>query len=241
MTKRFVLILLLIGGSPLSAQTAPRAEIPGTYPVKRCVAAPFPAELPPLDSVLDATRLIAALRGAGVANELVLSLRLSALQGAGPRVRVVEKKVSNAVAERASRAVEAALRDVPPDRPWAFRLVIDGEQGPAISLTRSEVCGASPRARHAQVRTAVVTESELDAIRREAERYQQQRRLMLHRVLVDADGRVLAFELVRSSGDGRMDFNESGLFKTDRFGPTRLDGVPVAAWIELGGDDWPRR
>src|SRR2546427_5281437 len=57
----------------------PHPDIPGTYAAGECHAAPFPAQLPPLDSVVDSASLAAALKAAGVDKRLVFGLRVGAL------------------------------------------------------------------------------------------------------------------------------------------------------------------
>src|SRR2546426_8573995 len=71
----------------------PHPDIPGTYAAGERHAAPFPAQLPPLDSVVDSASLAAALKAAGVDKRLVFGLRVGDLTTA-PRVHVIEKKVS---------------------------------------------------------------------------------------------------------------------------------------------------
>src|SRR2546427_1483341 len=64
----------------LAAQeTQPHPDVPGTYAAGECHAAPFPAQLPPLDSVVDSASLATALKAAGVDKRLVFGLRLGAL------------------------------------------------------------------------------------------------------------------------------------------------------------------
>src|SRR2546422_9180127 len=56
----------------LAAQeTQPHPDVPGTYAAGECHAAPFPAQLPPLDSVVDSASLATALKAAGVDKRLV--------------------------------------------------------------------------------------------------------------------------------------------------------------------------
>ena len=228
--------LLLLISSPLATQDRDvRADVPGTYVARKCAGAPFPAALPPLASVLDSAKLAADLSAAGVTKRVVFALRLGALATV-PRVRILESKVADAVADRAAQAVEAALSEVPPDQPWAFHVVVAADREGSIKLDRSRVCGGIPADRVVHTRTEAVPAGELESLRREIAENRRHRSSMLHRVLVDTQGRVLAVELVKSSGDGQMDENETGALRRRRFSPTRLDGTPVSAWIELRGD-----
>ena len=128
----------------LAAQeTQPHPDVPGTYAAGECHAAPFPAQLPPLDSVVDSASLATALKAAGVDKRLVFGLRLGALTTA-PRVHVIEKKVSAQVSDRALQEVDAAVRVVPADRDWALRLRVEVDPDLAMRLERSEVCAAVP-------------------------------------------------------------------------------------------------
>lgn len=225
----------------LSAQEpAQQAELPGVHVAEQCGPAPFPPQLPPLDSVLDTASLGIALRSTGINKRVVVALRLGALE-TGPRVRVIQSKASEDVASRTAAAVNGALRSVPLDRVWAFRLQIDVGKDLSFSLERARLCGAVPPSRMTMTRSAIVTAEEMERIRREAEETATRLRSMRHRVLVDAQGRVLAVELTVSSGDPVMDRNHTDGFKRARFKPTKLDDMPVAAWVEVRGDRFLRR
>ena len=225
-----------ITASPLAAQnTQPHPDIPDIYQPGECHAPPFPAQLPPLDSVVDSTRLATALKSAGVDKALVFGLRLGALATV-PRARVIQKMVSGQVADRALREVDAALRVPPTDRDWAFRLRVEVDPDLVMTLERSEVCAAVPGPRGLQMRTFAVPSESLAQIRREAEDAAIRRRALLHRVLVDAKGHVVAVELVHSSGDATMDEKEATALQRRGFNPTKLDGLAVSAWVVVSGD-----
>src|SRR2546425_2575578 len=129
---------------PLAAQEPQlHPDIPGAYAAGECHAAPFPVQLPPLDSVLDSVALATALKSAGVGKSVVFGLRLGALTSV-PRVRVIEKKVSGQIADRALQEVDAAIRVIPPHRDWGLRLRVEGEPDLAMRLERSQVCAAVP-------------------------------------------------------------------------------------------------
>jgi TonB family protein len=49
-------------------------------------------------------------------------------------------------------------------------------------------------------------------------------------------GRLLAVELLTSGGDATMDAAQGRAVNTWSFFPSKLDGLPVAAWIEVPGD-----
>jgi hypothetical protein len=229
-----VCIVALLGGpaSPAQSPELP-VDIPGTYAARECVAAPFPAALPTLEAVLDSAALVAALQTVEIRGRNVFGLRLGALE-AEPRVRVLEGRASRAVAT----AVDAAIGPIPPDRLWSFRLIVAAEDALRVRLERSRVCGGTP-SRRLRAETRDVRGEELERIRREIDESREklrQRRSMVHRVLVDDRGRPLAVELARSSGDRVMDADEARMLRRGRFAPTKLDDVPVAAWIELSGD-----
>ena len=77
---------------------------------------------------------------------------------------------------------------------------------------------------------------DLEDFRRKVQEDQRRRRSMLHRLLVDARGRVLSVELMNSSGDGQTDADATSALRKLSFSPTKLDGAPVSAWVELRGD-----
>ena len=235
-------VLLLSALPPLTRtldsraqQSSPRAELPGLVPAEQCGPAPFPLELPPLDSVLDTAAVAVALRANELSKPVVLALRLGALETT-PRVRVIQTKAPRDIADRAAAAVDAALRPVPADLSWAFRVKIDVDRDLVFSLERSRVCGAIPPRPEVRTATQTVRADELQEIRREADEAAARYRAMRHRVLVAADGRVLAVELMRSSGDGVRDASGADRWKRAVFKPTKLDDVPVTAWVELRGD-----
>jgi len=237
--------LATLGNERLAAQESRvQADLPGAYSAGTCARAPFPTELPPLESVFDTTKLAAELRSVGVSKRVVFGVRLGAL-ATTPRVRVIERKVSEAVADSAVTVVDAALHESPSDRQWAFRLRVDGERELQMRSERSEVCGATllPGSESREIRSEIrsVPATEVTQLRREATEYHFRRRSMVHRVLIDTQGRALAVELARSSGDAQMDADQTEYLKQRMFTPTRLDGVPVSAWVELRGDYGPRR
>jgi hypothetical protein len=210
--------------------------IPGLYLARQCGPAPFPIQLPPLDSVLDTAVLVPALQSIGVNKRLLLGVRLGAVE-ATLRVRVIEKKVSGEVAERAVAEVEATIRPVPADRDWAFRIMVQGGAHPIITLERSRICAAIPAPQNSPMTAiAVVPSTDLDRLRSEAQQTASRLRSMRHRVLVDESGRVLAVELTNSSGDPQMDEVHAMALKRRSFLPTKLDGVAVTAWVEVRGD-----
>ena len=214
----------------------PHPDIPGTYAAGECHAAPFPAQLPPLDSVVDSASLAAALKAAGVDKRLVFGLRVGDLTTA-PRVHVIEKKVSGQVADRALHEVDTAIRVVPTNRDWAFRLRVEVDPELAMTLERSEVCATVPGPRRALVfATGRATPEGLAQMRREAQGAASSRRSLLHRALIDAKGQVVAVELAHSSGDASMDQREADALQRRPFTPTKLDGVAVSAWVEVKGD-----
>ena len=212
----------------------PRPDVPGSYTVARCIDLPLPAQLPPLDSVLDSATVATELRLAGVSKPVLFGLRIGAL-ATTPSVRVLDAKVPASLADTARRIIEAALRPIPADRQWAFRLRVEGSE-PRFQLERSRLCAGSPPLRDVRSGVATVTADQLAQMRREIEDNKRKRGAMRHRVFADALGRVVTVELVRTSGDAQMDANEAETLQRRRFAPTKLDGLPVAAWIEVPGD-----
>src|SRR3989449_4892803 len=69
-------------------------QISGFYAAGRCQVAPFPDELPALDSVVDSGTLAASLQAIGVEKRLVFAPPLRAFPSE-PRVRLIAKKVSS--------------------------------------------------------------------------------------------------------------------------------------------------
>ena len=183
----------------------------------------------------DSGALVSALHSAGVEKRLVLGLRLDRSETAA-RVRVIEKKVADDVADRAVQAVTAALRPVPAGRAWEFRLRVEGESQ-SLRLERSEVCAAAPGRRPDLAFTVrrVPAES-LRQMQGDAQLASQRRRSLIQNVLVDADGRPVAVQLLRSSGDQTIDATEAEALTRRSFRPTKLDGAPVSAWVQVRGD-----
>jgi TonB-like protein len=213
----------------------PQPDLPGVYAAGECRAAPFPAQLPALDSVLDSASLATALKATGVDKPLVFGLTLGDLTGA-PRVHVLEKKVSDQVASRALQEVDAAIRKALTDREWFLRLRVEVDREPTLRLERSEVCAAVPGPRSLRMQTFAVPAESLAQIRRDASEAARRRRSLQYRVLIDAKGQVGVVELVHSSGDTRTDEVEADALRRRSFTPTKVDGVAVAAWVEVRGD-----
>jgi len=213
----------------------PQADLPGSYAAGECHAAPFPVQLPALDSVLDSASLATALKSTGADKPVVFGLMLGGLRGA-PRVHIIEKKVSGQVADRALQEGDAAIRVAPTDREWVFRLRVEVGPEPTMGLERSEVCAAVPGPRSLQMRTFAVPAESLAQMRREGEEAARRRRSVLHRVLVDAKGQVVVVELAHSSGDASTDEKEADALRRRLFTSTKVDGVAVSAWVDVRGD-----
>ena len=231
-----ILSLSLIGTLRAQGNEA-LVVLPGLYQPTRCTSASFPDSMPPIDSVLNVTRLTEQVAGLQLKGRAVLGLRLGALRGS-PAVRILESKLSSQEADSVVELVQAALGAAPPTTLWAFRLRIDPDPSTAtLALERSRVCAPRPEARSAMVRTELVTREQANALRDEAALGAMRRRTVRFRVLVGADGKTREVELTRSSGDQAWDVNYAGTLKQRRFVPGTLDGVAVAMWVELTGDN----
>jgi hypothetical protein len=235
---RFVTCVLAIGVSTaaLAAQDLlPRADLPGVYRAGQCHEAPFPVRLPAVDSVVDSASLAARLLAIGVNKRVVLQLRPAA-SDSFPRVRLLEKRVSDQIADSSVRLVEAALRTTPPGSDWIFRLLIEKDHPLTTRLERSRVCAATPGPRNPEVQTVrMQTDSAADS-RRAFESESVRRRAILYRVLVDKYGQLVVIQLEHSSGDRGIDEQVAAAIRERVFTPTTLDGVAVPAWVEVRGD-----
>lgn len=224
-----------VSGSALAAQDALlRADIPGVFRAGECHDAPYPVRLPALDSVVDSASLAAGLTGIGVNKRVVLALRPG--RGPAPRVRIVEKRLSDQVADSSARLVEAALRSARPDSDWFFRLRVEVDHALTMRLERSRVCAATPGPKNPETLTVrMQTDSAADT-RRDFEMASVRRRTILHRVLVDAQGHQVTMQLTHSSGDRGLDEQVGAAIRERTFTATSLDGVAVSAWVEVRGD-----
>jgi hypothetical protein len=235
---RHFLLIVVAAVPPLAYAQAP---LPGVYEAGQCGPAPFPVVLPPLDSVVDTTSLRALLAARGVNKRVVVTLRLGALETTS-RVWVVETDAPDSVAAQAVADVDAALQTIPPDRAWAFRLRIDGDGGSVLRLERSNLCGAAPPHREtaSRGRLEIASIQEVERSTRESEAEQSRLRVLRHRVLVDAAGRVLAVQVAVTSGDAGIDASHSYALQRQVFKPSRLDDRPVTAWVMVRGDRVPQ-
>jgi TonB family protein len=236
---RFLTCVLAIGVSTAAALAAqdrlPSADLPGVYRAGQCHEAPFPVRLPAVDSVVDSASLAATLPAIGVTKRIVLQLRPAASDSV-PRVRVLEKRVSDQIADSSARLVEAALRTAAPNSNWIFRLLIEKDHPLTTRLERSRVCAATPGPKNPEVQTVrMQTDSAADS-RRAFESEAARRRTILYRVLVDRYGQLAIIQLVHSSGDRGMDEQVAAAIRERAFTPTTLDGVTVSAWVEVRGD-----
>lgn len=235
---RFPACALAIGLSTaaLSAQDAlVHTDLPGVYKAGECHDAPFPARLPALDSVVDSASLSAGLVSIGVNKRVVLALQLGG-SGAASRVRLLEKRVSDEIADSGARLVAAALRSTRPDSDWIFRLRVEPDHPLAMRLERSRVCAATPGFRNPETQTVrMKTDSAADA-RRDFEMASARRRTISYRVLVDAYGQQVISQIAHSSGDRGLDEQVGAAIRERTFTPTTVDGVAVSAWVEVRGD-----
>lgn len=233
---RFWTCVLACGvtGSALAAQiTLVRADIPGVFRAGECHDAPYPVRFPALDSVVDSASLAAGLTAIGANKRVVFALRPG---GPAPRVRIVEKHVPDQIADSGARLVEAAFRSTRPDSDWFFRLRVEADHALTMRLERSRVCAASPGPKNPETLTVrMQTDSAADT-RRDFEAASVRRRTILHRVLVDAQGRQVTMQLAHSSGDRGLDDQVGAAIRERTFTATSLDGAPVTAWVEVRGD-----
>ncbi len=233
---RFLTCALAVGvsTSALAAQDLlPHADIPGVYRAGKCLDAPFPDRLPVLDSVVDSASLAAALQAIGVNKRVVLALRPS---GSAVRVQLLEKHVSDQVADSIVRKVEAAFRTAPPDSDWIFRLRVEGDHALTMRLERSRVCAATLGPRNPETQTVRMQADSAADSRRAFEMESVRRRTILHHLLLDAHGQLMTIQLVHSSGDRGLDEQVGAAIRERTFAPTSLDGVAVSAWVEVRGD-----
>ena len=233
---RFLTCALAVGvsTSALAAQDLlPHADIPGVYRAGKCLDAPFPDRLPVLDSVVDSASLAAALQAIGVNKRVVLALRPS---GSAARVQLLEKHVSDQVADSIVRKVEAAFRTAPPDSDWIFRLRVEGDHALTMRLERSRVCAATLGPRNPETQTVRMQADSAADSRRAFEMESVRRRTILHHLLLDAHGQLMTIQLVHSSGDRGLDEQVGAAIRERTFAPTSLDGVAVSAWVEVRGD-----
>lgn len=237
MTRLFTSLLAVgVSTSALDAQgSLARADIRGVYPVGVCHDAPFPVRLPALDSVVDSSSLATGLVALGVNKRVVLGLQPGASDTAR-RVRLVEKRVSDQVADSTARLVESALRATPPDSDWVFRLRVDQDHPLTMRLERARVCAATPGPKNPETLTVRMQADSAADSRRAFESEPVRRRAIVYRMLLDAYGQLMILQLVHSSGDRGLDDQLRGAIRERTFTPTSLDGVAVSAWVEMRGD-----
>jgi len=229
-------LAVAVSTSALAAQDLlPHADIPGVYRAGKCLDAPFPIRLPALDSVVDSASLAAALQAIGVNKRVVLALRPSG-SGSAARVHLLEKHVSDQVADSMVRKVEAVFRTAPPDSDWIFRLRVEGDHALTMRLERSRVCAATLGPRNPETQTVRMKADSAADSRRAFEMESVRRRTILHHVLLDAHGQLMTIQLVHSSGDRGLDEQVGAALRERTFAPTSLDGVAVSAWVEVRGD-----
>lgn len=229
-------LALAASSSALAAQNLlSHADIPGVYRAGQCHDAAFPVRLPALDSVVDSASLAAGLQAIGVSKRVVLQLRPGASDSV-PRVRVVEKRVPNQIADSSARLVNAALRTLPPDSEEIFRLRVEMDHALTMRLERSRVCSATPGPKNPDTYTVRMQADSAADSRRDFENASVRRRAIVAHLLLDAYGQQVVMQLVSSSGDRGLDAQVTAAIRQRVFTPTTLDGVPVSAWVELRGD-----
>src|SRR5260221_9796705 len=109
---RFWICVLAVGvsSSALAAQDLlTHADIPGVFRAGECHDAPYPQRLPALDGVVGSASLAAGLTAIGVNKRVVLAVR-PGVSDPARRVRIVEKKVTDQMADSTARLVAAAFR-----------------------------------------------------------------------------------------------------------------------------------
>lgn len=235
---RCLTCVLAVGVSTaaLAAQTGlPHADIPGVYRVGQCHDASFPDQLPALDSVVDSASLAAGLQAIGLNQRVVFGLRRDG-SGSAAHVHLLEKRVSDQIADSSARLVEATFRATPLDKEWSFRLRVESDHRLTMRLERSRICAATPGPRNPETQTVRMQADSAADSRRAFETESVRRRTILYRGLLDAYGQLVILQLVHSSGDRGLDDQVGAAVRERVFTPTTLDGVAVSAWVEIRGD-----
>jgi TonB family protein len=117
-----------------------------------------------------------------------------------------------------------------------FRLRVEGDHTLTMRLERSRVCAATPGPKNPETQTVRMQADSAAASRRDFEMASVRRRTILHRVLVDAQGRLEFIQLTHSSGDRGLDEQVGAAIRERVFTATSVDGVAVSAWVEVRGD-----
>jgi TonB-like protein len=233
--------VVVVFGPMLSSMAAQEPKeaivVPGLYQHGSCAPASFPSVLPMVNDVLDSAALARVLGDSGLRDPLTVSLRLGSLNSE-PRVRVLGKPKSASIARRMAAVVLSAIRPVPADTPWAFRLRLEPGGAPTMSLSRSEFCPPAWK-QGAVVRTQSYRMEEGQAVemQRRLEEEARLRQMVIFRVLVQANGRAGDVIRVAASGDRRIDNQMQQIVTRGNYFPAKLDGAPVSAWLQVG---WPR-
>lgn len=210
--------------------------VPGLYQHGPCAPAPFPSVLPMVNDVLDSAALAKVLGDSGLRETLTLSLRLGSLNS-DPPVRVLGKPKFPDIARRMATVILSAIRPVPADTPWAFRLELAPSDAPTMSLSRSELCPPARKQELVRTQSYRMEEGQAMEMQRRVEEEARLRQMVAFQVLVQANGRAGEVIRVAASGDRRIDEQMQQIVTRGSYFPAKLDGAPVSAWLQVR---WPR-
>ena len=201
-----------------------------------CALAIVPAQLPPVDAIVDTTVLSSLVeRKFTDAGSVTISIVFTGVS-AHPTTAVHESELDQLTVAAVKEAVDSTLklRDSATG-PWAVRLQITTGDRLSYGVLRSEYC--PPTRPEDPVRNRMVSEGmserELNQmLRRSRERNSRDRRLRLYQAkcLIDPDGNVSVIEVIRSTGNSDDDQSLGRRLRRVLFRPATLDGVPVAGW-----------
>jgi TonB family protein len=186
--------------------------------------------------VVDSAALMAFIRAIPVESaDVTLSIVFRG-DGAVPQTAVREGRELAEVADRVLRGVDSLLLAPPRSgSPWGIRFIVTPGKPGRLQVARAEYCPPVAEVAELRSETRTVQVSAADVARMEAEAREFQRRWQqmqeyVGRAWVSAAGRVMAVELVRSSGDVAADREAERMVRRSRFAAARIDGIAVYGW-----------
>lgn len=201
--------------------------------LERCAAEVFPAQMPPLEALVDTARLSAGVlelaRAAEVPSaRVVLSLWFDET-GLNIRRDLIAHDVTAAVADSIQELVFQALRPGPAmEQPWGARLTLAAGQQVGYALHRRQYCPPRPRSR--------VLQAEMEAFMGTGTRYRGgfRENMVLMQVKVHPAGWVEDARVLRGAATGgTLEQRLKDEVRQYSFIPASLDGIPVAGEVAV--------
>jgi hypothetical protein len=197
---------------------------------KECKETRHPKQLPPVSALIDSARALNMLATAGLldtAGSMAFSLAFLE-DDSMPRVRPLELSSFGGAS-----AIAHAARPQNPGRVWGIRVRVAHGPAPALTLERSTYC--PPELAEGALTRLRFSRFEVRPGDRPPSGRGGTRATIRLEAKISEDGVPIIVNLMQSSGFREVDAQFVDQWRTLRFQPALLDGLPIEGWYKTDG------